>query len=365
MLAESENPVSNGDPPKLRAACENCRQSKVKCNLSGKDACIRCMRHGLPCRYRVANRSGKPKGSKNRATLRKLGQLQDEKKPTIPANGWAESVAKGQPPCVSYDTDNGVDATSTQSTSPASQSRSPDSRGANLTDTTLLTDHTMEYPSIGETLAPIFNPSMSPPFLPKEFIPRGFTGCPLSVHISNPLQPCECTNALIYNVNQMRTMLSDSMPLRLDQILQGIKIALTVCRNFLRCPNCHKDHTNLLYSVSILDITLQLFEYWTSYELSSAPAGDHHMIIGYGEYEMGPEETRRIRRYLIQGRALQCREVLGLLKDAVEMSRHLSPELRELNGTDGLEVEWIQQMLGGYDTMVETILRAMSDNLCT
>ncbi|GCB25095.1 sterigmatocystin biosynthesis regulatory protein [Aspergillus awamori] len=365
MLAETENPVSNGDPPKLRAACENCRQSKVKCNLSGKDTCIRCMRHGLPCRYRVANRSGKPKGSKNRATLRKLGQLQDEKKPTIPANGWVESVAKGQPPRVSYDTDNGVDATSTQSTSPASQSRSPDSHGANMTDTTLLTDPTMEYPSIGETLAPMFNPSMSPPFLPKEFISRGFTGCPLAVHIPNPLQPCECTNALLYNVNQIRTMLADSMHLRLDQILQGIKIALTVCRNFLRCPNCHKDHTNLLYSVSILDITLQLFEYWTSYELSSAPAGGHNMIVPYGDYEMGPDETRRIRRYLIRGRALQCREVLGLLKDAVEMSRHLSPELRELNGTDGLEVEWFQQMLGGYDTMVETILRAMSDNLCT
>ncbi|CAK46870.1 uncharacterized protein An16g04530 [Aspergillus niger] len=335
MLAETENPVSNGDPPKLRAACENCRQSKVKCNLSGKDTCIRCMRHGLPCRYRVANRSGKPKGSKNRATLRKLGQLQDEKKPTIPANGWVESVAKGQPPRVSYDTDNGVDATSTQSTSPASQSRSPDSHGANMTDTTLLTDPTMEYPSIGETLAPMFNPSMSPPFLPKEFISRGFTGCPLAVHIPNPLQPCECTNALLYNVNQIRTMLADSMHLRLDQILQGIKIALT------------------------------LFEYWTSYELSSAPAGGHNMIVPYGDYEMGPDETRRIRRYLIRGRAMQCREVLGLLKDAVEMSRHLSPELRELNGTDGLEVEWFQQMLGGYDTMVDTILRAMSDNLCT
>lgn len=79
MFAESQPPSSGGDTPKLRAACENCRQSKVKCNLGGKNTCIRCLRHGLPCRYRVANRSGKPKGSKNRATLRKLGQLQDEK----------------------------------------------------------------------------------------------------------------------------------------------------------------------------------------------------------------------------------------------------------------------------------------------
>lgn len=82
MLADSSGiPYAGGDAPKLRTACENCRQSKVKCNLSGKNVCTRCLRHGLQCHYGFANRSGKPKGSKNRATLRKLGQLQDEKPP--------------------------------------------------------------------------------------------------------------------------------------------------------------------------------------------------------------------------------------------------------------------------------------------
>jgi hypothetical protein len=79
MLAESNGSPYAGDAPKLRTACENCRQSKVKCNLSGKSVCTRCLRHGLQCQYGFANRSGKPKGSKNRATLRKLGQLQEEK----------------------------------------------------------------------------------------------------------------------------------------------------------------------------------------------------------------------------------------------------------------------------------------------
>lgn len=80
MLAESNgSPYAGGDTPKLRTACENCRQSKVKCNLSGKSVCTRCLRHGLQCQYGYANRSGKPKGSKNRATLRKLGQLQEDK----------------------------------------------------------------------------------------------------------------------------------------------------------------------------------------------------------------------------------------------------------------------------------------------
>lgn len=71
MLAETA--PKDGHTPKLRTACENCRQSKVKCNLSGKNMCIRCLRQGLQCRYGYANRSGKPKGSKNRATLRKMG----------------------------------------------------------------------------------------------------------------------------------------------------------------------------------------------------------------------------------------------------------------------------------------------------
>lgn len=82
MLAETNgSPYAGGDAPKLRTACENCRQSKVKCNPCGKNVCTRCLRHGLQCQYGFANRSGKPKGSKNRATLRKLGQLQEDKPP--------------------------------------------------------------------------------------------------------------------------------------------------------------------------------------------------------------------------------------------------------------------------------------------
>ncbi|RAK99738.1 3-oxoacyl-reductase [Aspergillus ibericus CBS 121593] len=358
MLAESEHTVSSGDPPKLRAACENCRQSKVKCNLSGKDTCIRCLRHGLPCRYRVANRSGKPKGSKNRATLRKLGQLQDDKKPTIPTTGWTDPAGKGQPPPrVNYDADHGVDATSPQDTSPTSQSNSPDSHGASMADTALLTDPALEYPPLGETLpsaAPMFNPaSMSPTFLQKEFITKGLTSCPLAVHIPNALQPCECGSALIFHVGRLRHMLVDSIHLRLDQMLQGIQIALSACRNFLRCRSCHKNNTNLLFSTSILETTLQLFEYCITYEFSSPSAGDHSMIVGYGEYEMSAEETRRVRRFLVRGRLLQGKEVLGLLKETVEMSRRMSPELPDLHGTNGLEGDWLQTILVGYETMVE------------
>lgn len=100
MLADTNgNHFAGGDPPKLRTACENCRQSKVKCNLSGKNMCTRCLRNGLQCQYGFANRSGKPKGSKNRATLRKLGQLPEEKPPVRRVRGSrpGASVADHEP----------------------------------------------------------------------------------------------------------------------------------------------------------------------------------------------------------------------------------------------------------------------------
>jgi hypothetical protein len=60
--------------PRYRAACDACRQSKVRC--SGGGVCIRCKKHDYKCRYSIAHRAGKPKGSKNKATLKKLENLQ-------------------------------------------------------------------------------------------------------------------------------------------------------------------------------------------------------------------------------------------------------------------------------------------------
>lgn len=60
--------------PRYRAACDACRQSKVRC--SGGGVCVRCKKHDYKCRYSIAHRAGKPKGSKNKATLKKLENLQ-------------------------------------------------------------------------------------------------------------------------------------------------------------------------------------------------------------------------------------------------------------------------------------------------
>lgn len=66
------------EKPRLRAACDACRQSKVRC--SGGQVCVRCEKHDFQCTHSIASRAGKPKGSKNKSTLKKLENLQVTKR---------------------------------------------------------------------------------------------------------------------------------------------------------------------------------------------------------------------------------------------------------------------------------------------
>ena len=60
------SPVSNpsnwhkSEPQKLRASCDGCYQSKVKCSKE-TPACSRCAAHGIPCKYSPSQRMGKPR----------------------------------------------------------------------------------------------------------------------------------------------------------------------------------------------------------------------------------------------------------------------------------------------------------------
>ncbi|RAH87216.1 NAD(P)-binding protein [Aspergillus japonicus CBS 114.51] len=459
--------------PKLRAACENCRQSKVKCNLSvsgGKEAssassssssaCIRCLRHGLTCRYRVANRSGKPKGSKNRATLRKLGQLQlqqqqqqqqnqhqhaEQRKPMISRGGgggnlhggwnYIEPFVSSQPPSV---VDGILEEPSPEDTSQPSHSNSPDSQGVSMTDVSSLLDEScaaaaqhlgyprpphpscMGGPPSGGYVPPppppplpppplsIFDQpttttttttttatsSMSPTFLQKEFITKGITSCPLAVH----MQPtCDCGDALVFHMNRLRsvTTMVHLHPPRLDLLLQAIATALATCRLFLQCPGCPKDGTHLLYAASIVDFTVQLFDFAIPYELSltatttaaaaavptpastttsTSPTNDPGVLVGYGEYEIAVDETRRIRRYLLRGRLLQCRAVVGLLQETTEVSRQelfVRSSSSPGAGAGAADLtaafengDLILQILAGHDATVEAFLLALAGEGC-
>ncbi|KAF4204197.1 hypothetical protein CNMCM8927_007799 [Aspergillus lentulus] len=364
MYAGSDQPSGHsGDTPRLRAACENCRQSKVKCNLSGKSTCIRCLRHGLPCRYRLANRSGKPKGSKNRATLKKLGQLPDEK-PVLRA-----LKGKHNPDAVMDNHSRSIcERTRVLQSNEENFHESPSSQDTNLTADA--STSVFAYSSFQKPLPPAdtvyMQASMSPTFLQKEFITKGLTSCPLAVHIPDAPQPtCACGGTVVFHMNQLRDMMANAGHLRLDQMLQGIKVALSVCQGFLQCRNCPKDSTSLLLPISTVDFTLQLFEYWISYGLAAQHSvGAESARTRYGDYELCSEESWWISRFLLRARLVQCKEMFAVLQEAIDVclgspSGHLGQGLLYDENRGG---SCLDQILRGYEATVEAFLRCLSGN---
>lgn len=63
-------------PPtcRVRSACDLCHQSKVKC--SGGNPCSGCHKLGLRCNYSSSNRTGRPRGVKNKGTRQRLRALE-------------------------------------------------------------------------------------------------------------------------------------------------------------------------------------------------------------------------------------------------------------------------------------------------
>ncbi|GIJ87679.1 hypothetical protein Asppvi_006589 [Aspergillus pseudoviridinutans] len=380
MYAGTDQPSGHsGDTPRLRAACENCRQSKVKCNLSGKSTCIRCLRHGLPCRYRLANRSGKPKGSKNRATLKKLGELPDEKpilralkgkhNPDTVMDDHNHSICERSRVLRSNEENvrcDPVNQLDTMLTSMVQFHESPRSQDTDLTADA--STSAFAYSSFQEPLPsadPVYvQASMSPTFLQKEFITKGLTSCPLAVHIPDVPQPmCGCAGTVVFHMNQLRDMMANASHLRFDQILQGVKVALSVCQGFLQCRNCPKDSTSLLLPISTVDFTLQIFEYWISYGLAAQHSvGVDGAKTRYGDYEVCSEESWWISRFLLRARLVQCKEVFAVLQEAIDVclgspSGHLGQGLYDENRGSCLN-----QIIRGYEATVEAFLRCLSGN---
>lgn len=52
--------------PKLRASCDRCGASKLKCDR-GQPECERCISHGIPCVYGVSRKMGKPRRYRQQA----------------------------------------------------------------------------------------------------------------------------------------------------------------------------------------------------------------------------------------------------------------------------------------------------------
>ncbi|KAG0155092.1 3-oxoacyl-acyl-carrier-protein synthase [Penicillium digitatum] len=156
---------------------------------------------------------------------------------------------------------------------------------------------------------------VTPTFLSGELADR-MTSPSLAGSVASPypILPCECLDMQLFHMNRLNHLLAGTMPLRLDHSLQTIKCTFCACQMFLQCTKCGKDSTNLLLTISVLNLTLQLFEYWVSRETSRAPRPEHGVDIRYGYYEISQEENRQIRNFLLRGLLLQCRDVLLALK---------------------------------------------------
>ncbi|KAJ5728331.1 hypothetical protein N7493_004661 [Penicillium malachiteum] len=421
MLAETNgSPYTGGDAPKLRTACENCRQSKVKCNLSGKNVCTRCLRHGLQCQYGFANRSGKPKGSKNRATLRKLGQLQEEKpprgfrgnrivppltdrEPRMPTNytghmtdplmdddGLVQICLISGPPALwesprSFGSTAGLDAPICPSQLAAVDS----SPFTDLMNSCSALPLNMGYP----------HTPVTPTFLPSDPLIDGMASPPFGGSVSSPYStaPCECVDKQLFYMNRLNHLLAETIPLRFDHSLQAIKATFCACQVFMQCIKCTKDSANLLLVISVLNLTLQLFEHWISRDTSRAPRMEHGIDIRYGYYEIGLEDNRQIRFFLIRRLLFQCRDVLTMLTTAVNTACIENPKLLgegssepSMKSEDSTNQSWLSPehfgtalpdvdsdtlgsgpesnfllpIIAGYEATVEAFLRSISSNDC-
>jgi hypothetical protein len=139
----------------------------------------------------------------------------------------------------------------------------------------------------------------------------------------------------LFHMNRLNHLLTESLPLRFDHSLQTIKATFRACQIFLQCERCAKDSANSLLVISVLNLTLQLFEYWISRETSRTPRAEYGLNIRYGYYEVCQEENQRIHTFLLRGLLLQCRELLSVMTAAINTVCFESPKLAECEGSPG------------------------------
>ena len=160
---------------------------------------------------------------------------------------------------------------------------------------------------------------VTPTFLSPEAVVDGIPSPSFAASLSSPFPtaPCDCVDMQLFHLNRLNNFLAEPLPLRFDHSLQAIKAAYCTNQAFLQCGKCVKDSTNLLLTISVLNLTLQILEFWISRETSRTMRIDPDIDIRYGYYEICPMEHRKIRLFLLRGLLLHCRAVLALLTTAV------------------------------------------------
>ncbi|KAF3389962.1 C6 finger domain transcription factor gliZ [Talaromyces pinophilus] len=80
---------------KLRAACDSCHRTKVKC--SGSHPCERCQKMGFHCIYSTSNRIGRPKHTRNKKTIERIRKLHNSQQNSAVSGSLRALGLAGQP----------------------------------------------------------------------------------------------------------------------------------------------------------------------------------------------------------------------------------------------------------------------------
>lgn len=415
------------DKPRLRSACDSCRQSKVKC--SGGSTCSRCLKQGVPCKYSLASRAGKPKGSRNKATLKKLEELQEKIQQKMHSSSRNASASVNAHANVnvnaaineataqfwqSFNSCNpGSNGSGNGNSKPASSVPISSYANVNYDDSYYYQvnpsfgyegfvpnagydvewssssqgDYYFQAPSMIQTptlvssrgststyssySSPLPTGPTEESFLlgsartdPESFITRAtemlpqsspsrsvYTACSPAQDMASsfrsssftessstpPEPPCDCFQnqaeslSQLYNLDRDNT---DLAPWRFDSSIQAVNSALSSCQKFLQCPLCRKECTNLLLSISTLDLLFRVLRRLLSRDnnISSSSSQEQHQDSDYmflleddescsircGQYSVPHEEGALVRSFLIHRMLSRSKEALAALREIVE-----------------------------------------------
>lgn len=205
---------------------------------------------------------------------------------------------------------------------------------------------------------------------------------------------CDCVDMQLSHMNRLNHLLAEPLPLRFDQSLQAIKSTFCASRVFLQCEKCVKDSANQLLVISVLNLTLQLFECWIPCENPRASRVELGLglEIRYGYYELCQEEDKQIRALLLRSLLLQCRDVLSTLTSTISTISHEVPKLADSAASeikpsseepsgqswadpregsepdavgDAPEGNCFLPIIAGYEATVEAFLQSIAPKECT
>ena len=411
MLQSYEQDSSKHRPPsgkKLRTACDVCHQSKMKC--SGGTPCSGCRDSGYNCCYSVSNRSGRPKGTKNKRTLeRTIGKksgasenTENDKSSPVQAQSsmtalnssvGSRATPGNQTPCHSMlatavegsgtlaesepfgpftdDLNSWYDLGELSVTSPFTQQSS--SNAAFMNDLPTLSRPYSYGSAVDISSSSIFNEKeglgsaddlselLSNVEGDKE-IARTMTTSRSSSSLATP-STCNCVQNNAELLCRLKELEQRHSQPRLDVVLSSAQQALVPWKSVIECRVCQHDDNQEVLILSAMSIRTVLrslknlcSEYYNSVSSSQGPSGQQQaaanmpdvMQSAIGMYEVPGEEQIAVRNLLI-GRTLdKVKYTLACFKQRLEML-----EAKKTSMAASAPVE--RSFLGDFDPGVERL----------